>query len=71
MCIFRADNRIVCRSVPVTDNISFNIVKDHGTLTVYVQIEGKITSMVVVSEDSAKIWVQQEIYRELKTWIVL
>jgi len=71
MCIFKTNNKVVCRSIAINEAASFNIVKENGILTAYAHIGDKITSMIVVSEDSAKIWVQKEIFRELKTWITL
>jgi len=71
MCIFRKDSAIVCRSIAVNDETSYNIVKESGVLTAHVSIGKDTVSFIVVSEDSAKSWVQKEVYKRTKKWVTL
>ena len=71
MCIFRKDSTVVCRSIAIDEESSYNIVKESGVLTAHINIGNDTISLVVVSEDSAKSWVQNEIYKRKKKWVTL
>ena len=61
MCVFRTNNKMVCRSFTINTDVSFYIIKDRGTLTAYMHIGTDFLTKIVGSEDSAKSWVRDEI----------
>ena len=60
MCEFKKDFNLMCRSIIINDDISYNIIRIRDELHAYVNISGYLTHMIVDSEDNVISWLKHE-----------